>query len=533
MGFLTIDTANEIYTCSRDRRMQRHTVSHTGFRSFCKALSSFEKMLGEATKEEYWTPFLRWLRRYRFHMSAAPLPFTWQDPSIPDLERLMSRHIAQCNLIYPKFAQQAHNLLTLFSQVAKLSDNPLLDRLAQEWQFLPDGSAAILVKETRLVSATEIALRVNQKIGSSRIDVIAPAQIDSTQCYQNLFVFGPARWFPEHIFTAPRAKNVHIISYRWIVDTWHQEPAFVGSSRTNSNFGKDGSFASNIILDEPMENGVDSDGLLLPEDIVPVIDWQALSKRFSQRSSDPDLYQEEVEARLLVLAGDLVVFVEAVNNAKVLAISLYAEEGDSVPDRVQRIPLNELKPGMFVLLRTEGGGDYIVPVADRLMGPEVAQTARRSQERWKAPLRTRVLKQGLFETCIHLLENGSQRANEINVRNWMASRTIRPGDQQDFLAILRVLGLEANFGEFWKYTEIIHNAHRRAGFHIREQLLRQVLLSELSQLRKFGKMEFVLPEADGGSLTAFRIEQIAPETISIPTSYIGELFPMEDIRWQR
>ena len=41
--------------------------------------------------------------------------------------------------------------------------------------------------------------------------------------------------------------------------------------------------------------------------------------------------------------------------------------------QVRRTPVDELEPGMYLLLRTAGGGDYIAPLADRLMGQRAAE----------------------------------------------------------------------------------------------------------------------------------------------------------------
>jgi hypothetical protein len=525
MNFLNVDTANTIYKCGNALRVQRHQVYDADFRALYQAMSKFEQALGEVAGDEYWSTFLRWLKRYRFHMSAAPLPFNQQDPGLPDLKQQLVSHLARCEFLYPSFAYQARYLLTLYSQVADAARNPLLDKLVQVWLSLPEAPIAILIKEPRLIPATEAVLRLRREISARNVEVFAASQMDNAQCYQYLFVFGPARWFPKHIISAPRAKHIHTISFQWIADIWRHEPVFLGATDGNA-------ISRNPVLREQDGSNQDPSDMYQPEDLLPTVDWKALSHRLTQRTSPFELYQEEVDARPLVLAGDLVVFVDTADNATMLAIKLDNEDDDST-DRVQRIPLSELKPGMFILLRTEGGGDYIVPVAAKIMGPKIAQEARERQERWKGLLRKAVVKNGLLETAIQLLDLGSHRANEINVRNWMSSRTIRPNDKADFLAILRLTGLAASLDEFWQYAEIIYSAHRQAGFQIRKQLLHQVLTSDLSALRKHGRIEFALPESDGGSLTAFRIEHVSLDTFQVPAFRIGELFPLEDVLWQR
>lgn len=505
MSFMTIDVANTIYKCSTPTHIHRYMTYHKDFYKLCKSIRTFDRTLATASNDEYWAIFMRWLKRYRFYMLAAPLPFNWQDPQLPDLSHRMIHHIARCRTLYPQFALQAQELLDLFLQLASSPLNPLLERLTGILARL-EGSTALLVKESRLVPFTETAIQPIQ----SNATVLAPSQIDYSMCYQNLIVIGAISWFPKHIFTAPRANTIHLISYRWLANKYNPEPAFIGTSQTPSQ----------QIQTTKLETTTEE--LFDPEELLPIIDARTLSKRF-----EPDNSDEDVPAKLLSLAGGMGVFVEADDQTSLLVIDLDDDESEEESNPMQRISLGNLRPGMFILLRTRGSGDYIVPVANKIMGTELTNRVRYRQAHWKKLLKQAVDQRGLFETCIDLLDLGSQRANELNVRNWISSRTIRPNDPDDFRAILRLIGLEADFDKYWEDAEIIVRAHRKAGFDIRRQLLQQIRKSDMGQLRKKGQMEFVLPEADGGSLTAFRIEYIDTHIIQIPFSHLGELFPLE------
>lgn len=262
------------------------------------------------------------------------------------------------------------------------------------------------------------------------------------------------------------------------------------------------------------------------ENALSTMNAAILSKRLSETMQASDFEQEAVSARLLVLAQDWGVFIEAADQTKVLVLNLqdYDEE---LKGRIQRISVNTIKPGMFILLRTEGGGDYIIPVANSIMGPAVTRLVRESQLYWKGLLRRKVLSRGLFQTCIDLLDLGSVTANEVNVRNWINPRKIRPNSKEDFRAILRLVGLEADFDTYWSRTDIILNAHRKAGFRIREQLLHEIQATNLTSLAANGWVDFVLPEADGGKLSAIRIEYVDQAIFQVPSSRIGDLLTLE------
>jgi hypothetical protein len=229
---------------------------------------------------------------------------------------------------------------------------------------------------------------------------------------------------------------------------------------------------------------------------------------------------EEIDARGFLLEGDWAVFLEGDAKASALVIDLTVDDGESV----RRIPISNIEAGMFVLVRTSGGGDYIVPVADEILGPE-AQQVRDYQKEWKERLRLVVAARGLFATSIHLLDNGSTLANEMNVRNWMSPRNIRTSGYNDFLAIMRLIGLESEAAEYWSAMGKIVNAHHRAGKQIRDALLDQVRQTDLRELERLGQMEFELPGAESGSLTAYRVEAVLPDLVSVRWNRIGRPFP--------
>jgi hypothetical protein len=226
------------------------------------------------------------------------------------------------------------------------------------------------------------------------------------------------------------------------------------------------------------------------------------------------------------------VLLEIADDVKALILDLDEDdnEDDSENEHAShfaRLATGKIRPGMFLLLRTSGSGDYIVPIADRILGRE-AQRLRSMQEEWKSALRTLVQSKGLLAASIELLDLGSARANEINVRNWMSPRNIRPRDYNDFLAILRLTGMENLAHEHWQAAEAIDTAHRKAGFQLRKLLLSQVRGADLRTLQRKGRLDFHMPEVEGGTLTAFRVEHVMPDSILVPISRLGRPFLIKE-----
>jgi len=512
MNQMTFHEADALYTLAARPVVRRHYVTHGGCKTFSLALSKFEKGLGDLAQDESWRNLLYVLKNYRFEISAAPI--TFNSPSLHRFspEQIQSR-FTQCRLSYPQFSQPLDALKKIFDQLRAAKENPLANCIAK---LVDKGRrVGIVVKESRLIEPTEKELST---IGG-KIEVLVPTQLRSVKCYDRIIVVGPARWFsrPDHIFRSPRAPVIDLVMYRWIADDWQLGPAFIGAGSPGPKTVDEESSVS-----EAPETAEET---VLAQEAIPQAEWAHLLKPFRHLTADPS--QDNVQARLLLLEGGSAVFLEAQDDATSIVIDLEADEGGTV----RRLPVSEMKPGMFLLLRTVGGGDLIVPVADKILGGQ-ATTLRSLQAEWKSKLREAVGALKYLDVSIRLLDLGSERANETNLRNWMAPRSIKTQDPKDFLALMKFAGLAASYEKYWNAMSVIDGAHRRAGATIRRMLLRQVLNTDLKTLVRSGTMTFELNEAGGGSLTAYRITDIAPELAVVPVSKIARALSQDGDQWQ-
>jgi hypothetical protein len=164
-------------------------------------------------------------------------------------------------------------------------------------------------------------------------------------------------------------------------------------------------------------------------------------------------------------------------------------------------------------------------MADNLLG-KTAQYVRNCQREWKSRLRRAVLASSLIEVSVRLLDAGSTCANEMNVRNWMSARNIKTHDPRDFAAIMHVVGLEDQTEEYWGAMAAISRAHQRVGQQIRRVLLRRLQEVDLASLERDGRLEISLPGVDAGSLTAFRIIDLAPAGQLVAPTKLNHPFPI-------
>jgi len=406
----------------------------------------------------------------------------------------------------------ASEVLDRYIEVSCRPENPLFSTILKLLDGDNHANSAIVLKESRLVPLVEQLLSANKLVG--QVEVVTPVQLRTLQTYSKMIVIGAPVWFPEHIFTAPRSAEIHILHYNWIIKKWRPTPVFPGSSSSLFTF-RESYVEDGVSLVADIENEIET---VDPGEVLIPFNWAEVSSSI-RRAYTVHPQQEGVEARLLLVEDrSRGVFLE--NESKVFVIDLQGE-GSS---KVKKIAVTDIEPEMFVLLRTSGGGDYISTLADQRLGAN-ATIVRERQQEWKAPLRRAVNNSGVQNMSRLLAKRGSQRSqNELNIRNWMSQETIRPRDDEDFDAILSSVGLIQRRPEFYEAASLLDSAHRSAGKDIRKLLINIVLGSDLTRLERTGRMEFELSSADGGSMTAFRVMEIAPQIFRVLPLKLTHIF---------
>lgn len=516
MEYLTFLEADRLHLYSSEIIINRHLVKHHEFKRFCLLLRKFERMLEEDLKDDFWRSTIRLLRRYRFDLSAAPVPFN--DPLIYTLQirEQINQTISKSKVLYPEFVHSFREIADSIRTLVDSGANPILEVLRNLVSDKSNDVTGLLLKETRLIKPSE---KVIEKEALKHIRLVNVHQLKGREYYGRIVILGPVRWYPKYVSYAPRAKKIDIICYEWIMDKWNHEPSFVtsftGKEKDKNKFEK--------------ETALIGDYSIGSDELLPEINWDEISPEFSYDTTD-DAFgngQEIADAKLLLLEGNAAVFID--KETSVLVIDLEEDTGDNNEGetQVKRIRSKDIWPGVYILLRTSGSGEYIVPIANRILGG-LANDARKSLQCWKNRLREIVGFKGLQNAVVELITLGSHHANEVNVRNWMSMSSIKPRDYRDFEAIIKLIQMEKKTKEFWTFAEAIDEAHKRAGFHIRKLLLKQVYTADLTELVRKGKMDFELDREDGGTLTAFRVNDISPEEYKVPVAKIGCPFERKD-----
>jgi hypothetical protein len=530
MKYVSLLAAGDIYSCSSSLKIKQWSVDHELLGSLCVELSRFVTLLGAESEDAYWHPFILTLKHYCFELSAAPLPLNhWTVRDSGVVERL-ERHVAKCEMVFPQLAVKAHDLLDRFRELNKSVENPLIVPIIDILDNCEGSTTAVAVARANLIPHVQRAVR--ESIPLRRLDVISVSELRGEACYSRLIFVGAACWFPEHVFTSPRAPDIDVVKYAWLPNRWRREPLFLGSSavKEETDFGKR---LQEDLSDEHAPSGkrILSEAVVDPYDLMPRVNWEQVKRGAASQSQgiDPRIAGEDaelVEAVPFLLEGGMAVLLDATEGARVTVIDL-----DRGPEgQVLRLPIAQVEPDMFILLRTEGGGEYIVEVADQILGGEAAR-ARELQRRWKSMLRAAVVRSSPKQAVSELASLGSPRASEANLRNWMSYRSIKTDDYRDFEAMMRFLGLADQSAECWGLMTMIDSAHHRAGQSIRRLLMNQVLRSNITELRKHGRMDFQLTGAGAACLTAFRVKESHEGSIEVPVYRLGRPFDVEGTPW--
>lgn len=512
---LSIGLATELYSDASKCEIIRHTVDHPLLAEISRSLRSMVRSLAEEGEEPYWKQTLGPLRRLAFACCSTPLPFsTAADVLQIDWETLR-RQEQYCRQLFPDFHE---GLSSLIGQMLTLSGEHRSPYVGQLEQLSRDsGGLSLILRDIRMNAAVDKYLSSSPALKNIR--VVSVQQLRGARLCDALVTIGPCSWFPEFVFSAPRAGAIHVLSYRWIRDGWKPGPVFLKSSNSAS-----GTNTSGLVGTLPRMGGAPDAAEILARDLLPPV------TNFIRQKIPSGAGDETVSARLCYLSGNRAVFIAADEGAT----SLVIDTSESATAVVRRVRVDDLYSGLFILLRTSGGGDYIAPLADRILGTS-ASKRRAEQAEWKERLVAVAKRQTSFASrrelastvCKRLHALNTSYARPANVLYWMSAKCIRPRKSEDFQAILGFAGIGDRYKELWAAMGEIDRAHRRAGHLIRRMLLQRIAETALEPLERDGEMVFDLGDEDGGTLSAFQVTGMSPEEIDVSPEQIGVLLDGE------
>lgn len=450
---------------------------------------------------------LRTVRAVTFSMMVTPLPVS--DPThwrLGGPEELLANleHRARVGT-EPALAEIQLRL----EQLAQRTDpNPLWTSLRQNWDLLRRPLAVVAFR-TRYVGPIE---RMVRDVEGHPI-VVTSRELSSTWDRSSVAAFGPPSVYPEWMRSYPRADTY------WIHHTWLRP---LQPGRQVSPFSLASS--SGQMIEHLDSSDLETSVLSIQEEalIQPRIDGAVLAKSTNARhhgSVDSDEGADARDsARLAHLSNGQAVWLAAHEGARVTVLDPESRE-------VQRVGLDKLVPGWFVVLRTRSGGDSFRDLVDAALGSNAIR-CRASIRSWKLSLRKAFQQYGP-ENVRQSLRLRGVTAEPGTIRTWLTEDVIGPGIYEWFAGVADLLDLNDPQAE-WAAIREVRKAGKVAGAQLRSRLLSQLEGIDPVAARRDAVLEFSLDGVEGSKLTLFMIDDISRSVYEVHPSEINRVFDPGD-----
>src|SRR6266508_837968 len=132
MSIFSFEEVSNIYASSDGIVIKVHSVPSTNLQTFNRNISQLFKAIGDSGKDDFWSPIIRILKRFRFDVSAAPLSKDILSEKAKVVNANLNTKIHFCGVAYS--TELALMLKLLAEQAQQLSDTEetnLLDYLAE------------------------------------------------------------------------------------------------------------------------------------------------------------------------------------------------------------------------------------------------------------------------------------------------------------------------------------------------------------------------------------------------------------------
>ena len=178
-------------------------------------LNQLQEALGDSAADDLWRPTISRLRRLRFDLLAAPI-----SPQALDLDEAwqeLSRQRTHAEKAEYGLLPAVARTLEALESLGQTTANPLFDAVV-DLAVHSMEAVTVLLCESRLLQSAQAAV---EKAGrAEHIRLTVPHELRVASPMDALTVIGAPRWFPSHVFAAPRAPNFFVIRHEWIAVDW-------------------------------------------------------------------------------------------------------------------------------------------------------------------------------------------------------------------------------------------------------------------------------------------------------------------------
>ena len=220
---LTIRCATAVYGDASQCEIVRQWVDHAGLAELSRSLRKLVESLGDEVADESWRRTLGPIRRTAFALCSTPLPFAHLATAMGTDWENLDRLVRQCQHQFPDSYDLLHNVAIGLKRLLSEPGTPLIGPL--EVLNQQHDSISVILRNPRM---NRMVAEFFASSGALRkAKVVSASQLRGPHHCEAIAVIGPCGWFPEYVFSAPRASVIHVVSYRWIRDGWKPGPRFL------------------------------------------------------------------------------------------------------------------------------------------------------------------------------------------------------------------------------------------------------------------------------------------------------------------
>lgn len=492
MKYATLAQASRYHDVAKSVSLTWRPIEHPGTERFSSAVYRLSRIARTVDDDTGWREFLYPARRARNILTTVPVPLTHADLGVTPLLDQLEQSLPALEVYGGDEAGSlGAEALASGRQLVAVDEAPLLDALLAA--VPPAGSAtAVLLPMAEFAPVVERHLR--GPVGRPDLAVLSRHDMAGLDPVSRLVVVGPLYWYDNHeyVLTSPRAREIVVLKWSW----FREQPPRL--SQLESSRG------GAAIKVRPLPSPASS-FTIGANDERTTIDWRSVERELAHGAGSD--HWDTVPARAAVLAGQHAVLLPESGDRPVWLLDPQAP----AEHRVARVDVADLEVGHVIMLRTSGGGDLIVPIADEILGAKAADL-RRLQRLWKSKLASWARNhRSIGRAAAELRRRGCATASTQNLRNWLGERSLRTESRGDWRAMMDVIALLEQEAEIWQAMGRLHSAHSQAGRSMARRLRELANTSPLGTLHSTGAQTFAM--AAGGSVTAFRIESFSPTVL--------------------
>lgn len=454
----------------------------------------------------------------RFNIAVRRLMVLVKDEGGPFLDDLVgaAKALRWRRITQPQPAASNPSLQHLASEVTRhagrlrgaIGDQALLDELAFSARVLADTDSEVgsaLLKSIDEVGADSCVVVAASRPAAAGLEswlrdhgipVLTVGELERDQpVREQAYVIGPPRFFRSSLVTAPVTEGVSFLVPAWFADRSVPRSAIApyaeGAIRVEARVFVEGD-TSEAVIDVP-------DGSEDEDDYLPQPAWG------ERRSRDGEPTSEEVEARRLLLSGNLAMWLDDGDRIRSL------DPNQPAGERVTYTDVPAVRPGTYLLLRqgeTEHSALYQAAIARLARGGAVDH----AQVAWKHVLAERIHEVGYAQVARQLHDAGVKTADRA--RAWTDPNLVRPASDQDFERLLRWLGIpvQPTFG----YATTLRKTLYQVSAEIGKQLEAAVSAVDLSELDATGHLSLDIRTEGFRGILATRVLAVSPFTEIVP-----------------